>query len=50
MIDLGKDPICGMKVDEKNVKYVSTHMGSDYYFCSADCKGTFDRNPMKYAR
>lgn len=50
MIDLAKDPICGMKVDEKNAKYMSKHMGSDYYFCSADCKSTFDKNPMKYAR
>lgn len=50
MIDLAKDPICGMKVDEKNAKYVSKHMGRDYYFCSADCKSTFDKNPTKYAR
>jgi Cu+-exporting ATPase len=48
VIDLAKDPICGMKVDEKNAKYVSTHSGRDYYFCSATCKGTFEKNPMKY--
>ena len=47
---MAKDPICGMKVDEKNAKYTSTHMGRAYYFCSAACKSTFDKNPMKYAK
>lgn len=47
---MAKDPICGMRVDEKDSKYASTHMGRDYYFCSAGCKGTFDKNPMKYAK
>lgn len=47
---MAKDPICGMKVDDKDAKHVSTHVGRDYYFCSADCKSAFDKNPMKYAK
>jgi Cu+-exporting ATPase len=45
---MGKDPVCGMMVDEKNAKYKSEHMGKTYYFCNKACKETFDKNPMKY--
>ena len=47
---MAKDPVCAMNVDEKNPKYVSTHMGRDYYFCSAACKSAFDKNPTKFAK
>jgi YHS domain-containing protein len=43
-----KDPICGMKVDEKS-KLKSEHEGQVFYFCSAACKTAFDKNPHKYA-
>jgi len=45
---MAKDPVCGMNVDEKTVKYKSEHMGKPYYFCSQMCKTTFDTNPTKY--
>jgi len=45
-----KDPVCGMQVSDKGAKHTSTHMGKTYYFCSADCKSQFDRNPMKYIK
>lgn len=45
---MAKDPVCGMKVDEKTAKFTSEHMGKKYYFCSQMCKTNFDRNPMKY--
>ena len=45
---MATDPVCKMRVDEKTAKYKSTHMGQTYYFCSAGCKGQFDKNPMKY--
>ena len=44
-----KDPICGMMVDEKTATLKSNHAGTTYYFCSAGCKSTFDKNPAKYA-
>ena len=45
---MAKDPICGMKVDEKNAKYKSEYKGKTYYFCSPSCKEDFDKNPEKY--
>jgi len=47
-MNMAKDPICGMSVDEKTAKYKSEHTGKTYYFCSQMCKTTFDKNPMKY--
>ena len=45
-----KDPVCGMTVDPKRAAGSSTHMAKTYYFCSAGCKATFDKNPAKYAK
>lgn len=42
-----KDPVCGMMVDEKS-KLKSEHEGKTFYFCSANCKSTFDKDPHKY--
>ncbi len=42
------DPICGMTVDEKKSKFKSEHEGKTFYFCSASCKTTFDKDPHKY--
>jgi Cu+-exporting ATPase len=43
-----KDPICGMMVDEKKTKLTSTHDSKTFYFCSADCKATFDKDAHKH--
>jgi YHS domain-containing protein len=43
-----KDPVCGMMVDEKKSKLVSEHDGRAFYFCSAGCKASFDRDPHRY--
>jgi YHS domain-containing protein len=48
--DLAKDPVCKMEVDEKTAKYKSTYMGKVFYFCSASCKGDFDKNPTSYVK
>ncbi|HTD80916.1 MAG TPA: YHS domain-containing protein [Thermoplasmata archaeon] len=45
-----KDPICGMMVDEKTAKFTSTSGGRTWYFCSAGCKATFEKNPSRYAK
>lgn len=42
------DPICKMSVDEKTARFRSSHDGKDYFFCSAGCKNSFDKNPGKY--
>jgi len=43
------DPVCGMSVDPASAEYRSFQKGETYYFCSAGCKETFDRDPGKYA-
>ena len=42
------DPVCGMSVDPEHAEYRSFQKGETYYFCSAGCKETFDKNPGKY--
>lgn len=44
---MAKDPVCGMKVDEKKAITV-VHEGRTYYFSSAGCKATFEKTPSKY--
>jgi len=43
-----KDPVCGMKVDEKNTTHKSIHTNKVYYFCSSTCQNEFNKNPEKY--
>ncbi len=46
------DPVCGMDVDPKKALaagLTSAHKGRTYYFCSADCKKTFDKDPERFA-
>ncbi|MCX8174166.1 MAG: YHS domain-containing protein [Thermoplasmata archaeon] len=42
------DPVCKMKVEEKEAKYLSNYRGKTYYFCAPGCKKAFDREPEKY--
>lgn len=42
------DPVCGMSVDPSKPGPRSVHEGKTYYFCSAGCKESFERDPGKY--
>ena len=42
------DPVCGMSVDPDRAEYRSFQKGETYYFCSASCKESFDKDPGKY--
>ena len=42
-----QDLVCGMTCDPKTA-LKSEYKGQAYYFCSADCKKPFDREPQKY--
>jgi len=42
------DPVCGMTVDSSTAEYRSFHDGKAYYFCSAGCKASFDKDPAKF--
>lgn len=50
VIEVAKDPVCGMEVDEKKAAGKSEHMGKTYYFCAPGCKKVFDENPEKYIK
>jgi Cu+-exporting ATPase len=43
------DPVCGMQVDDQKATAKSQFQGSNYYFCSEDCKRKFDQQPQQYA-
>jgi YHS domain-containing protein len=45
---MAKDPVCGMDVDPKTAAGKSEYKGQTYYFCSAGCKRSFDKDPEKY--
>ncbi len=45
---MAKDPVCGMQVDEKKAAATSLYKGTNYYFCAAACKTTFDKSPEKF--
>ena len=48
-----RDVICEMDVDEQKALAAgrtSVFKGTTYYFCSDECKRTFDKDPARYAR
>jgi len=48
-MDMAKDPVCGMQVNEQQAPGRSEYQGQTYYFCSTNCKRQFDQNPQRYA-
>ena len=44
------DPVCGMTVGSGEEAGSSEYQGKTYYFCSAACKGRFDRNPRPFVQ
>jgi YHS domain-containing protein len=47
-VDVSKDPVCGMSVDENKAAGKSEYQGKTYYFCATVCKAKFDSNPGNY--
>ncbi len=47
-MDMVKDSVCGMEVDEETAAYKSIHANNIYYFCSNTCQSEFNKNPEKY--
>jgi len=43
------DPVCGMKVDEKDAQFNTQFAGKKYSFCSQECKLEFESDPDQYA-
>lgn len=45
---MAKDPVCGMQIDEKKAAATTVYQGTLYAFCSAACKGTFEKSPTRF--
>ncbi len=45
-----KDPVCGMKLDERQIKESLVYNGRKYYFCSIGCRAEFQRHPDDYVK
>ena len=44
-------PVSGDKIASPKAAYNSeVYKGKTYYFCCADCKPAFDKNPSKYLK
>ena len=43
-----QDPVCGMSVDPTTTTEKVEHAGTTYYFCSAGCRSTFEKDPARY--
>jgi Cu+-exporting ATPase len=49
-VEMAKDPVCGMEVDEEKAAAKSEHKGKTYYFCAPGCKKAFDKEPERYLK
>lgn len=45
-----KDPVCGMRLEEKDAQATAVHQDKTYHFCSLACKQKFEQSPDKYAQ
>ncbi|MBI2618764.1 MAG: XdhC family protein [Ignavibacteriales bacterium] len=45
-----EDPICRMMVNVATAKHISKLNGRTFYFCSAHCKSTFEKDPEQYIK
>ena len=45
---MAKDPVCNMEIDETKAEFQSQYGGKKFYFCSEECKKTFEQKPEQY--
>jgi len=45
-----RDPVCSMTVDKATAAGSYEYKGTAYYFCSANCRNLFKKNPAKYLK
>ena len=43
-----KDPVCGMEMDSSQAPAQTVYKDQAYYFCSEDCRRTFEENPKEF--
>ncbi len=42
------DPVCNMTVDIATARYKTEYAGETYYFCTASCQRSFEKDPDRY--
>jgi Cu+-exporting ATPase len=42
------DPVCKMEVEIETAQFKTEHSGQTYYFCSAGCQKSFEKDPHHY--
>jgi len=50
VVEMAKDLVCGMEVEEKKAAAKAEYKGKTYYFCAPGCKKAFLENPEKYLK
>ncbi len=45
-----KDPVCGMEFDSSQAEAQTIYKGQHYFFCSADCRRTFEQSPKEFLK
>lgn len=44
------DPVCGMTLDSSQAAAQTIYQGQTYFFCSVDCRQTFEQNPKEFTK
>lgn len=42
------DPVCGMQFESGQADAQTNYKGTAYFFCSNDCRQTFEANPEEF--
>lgn len=42
------DPVCGMQFDSSQAAAQTIYQDQAYFFCSEDCRRTFEENPKEF--
>lgn len=50
MVEIVRDPVCGMPIDRADAFESATYGGQTYYLCDATCARLFARDPEKFVR
>jgi YHS domain-containing protein len=48
MMAVVTDPVCGMTFESGEAAAQTTYKGVAYFFCSEDCRKTFEENPDEF--
>jgi YHS domain-containing protein len=47
-MQMTEDPVCGIKIDDKQAEFQTMFAGKKYFFCSDECRKEFEERPDEY--